>query len=110
MRSAQQQHEAGEHDGGRWTVCVGGGWTRFAGTDDGLSLDGEVITGTVGAGDYEQDRLLAGLAVAHSVGDDTFEHASGRSGEVRTTVTSVHPYVRLTLQGSYRNCRCSAEC
>ena len=109
MRSAQQQHEAGEHDGGRWTVWGRGGWTRFAGTDDGLSLDGEVITGTVGA-DYEQDRLLAGLAVAHSVGDGPFDHASGRSGEVRTTVTSVHPYVRLTLQGSYRNCRCSAEC
>ena len=109
LATSEQQHEAGEHDGGRWTVWGRGGWTRFAGTDDGLSLDGEVITGTVGA-DYEQDRLLAGLAVAHSVGDGTFEHASGRSGEVRTTVTSVHPYVRLTLQGSYRNCRCSAEC
>ena len=50
LATSEQQHEAGEHDGGRWTVCVGGGWTRFAGTDDGLSLDGEVITGTVGAG------------------------------------------------------------
>ena len=87
---------AGADDGGRWTVWGRGGWTRFAGTEDRLSLDGEVITGTVGA-DYEQDRLLAGLAVAHSVGDGTFEHASGRSGDMRTTLTSVHPYVRLTL-------------
>ena len=88
--------------GGSWTVWGRGGWTRFAGSEDRLSLDGEVITATVGA-DYEQDRLLAGLAVAYSSGDGTFEHASGRSGEVHATLTSVHPYVRLKLRASLRH-------
>ena len=87
---------AGEDGGGRWTVWGRGAWTRFAGTEDRLRLEGAVITGTVGA-DYEHDRLLAGVAVAHSVGDGTFDHDSGRSGELRTTLTSVHPYLRLTL-------------
>ena len=96
LAAGEQQHDAGEHDDGRWTVWGRGAWTRFAGTEDGLKLDGDVVTGTVGA-DYEHDRLLAGLAVAHSVGDGTYGLSAGRSGEMHTTVTSVHPYVRLTL-------------
>ena len=83
--------------GGSWTVWGRGGWTRFAGSEDRLSLDGEVITATVGA-DYERDRLLAGLAVAYSSGDGTFDHAaSGDSGTLRTVLLGVYPYVRLAL-------------
>ena len=66
--------EDGAGDGGRWTVWGRGGWSRFEGTQGELSLEGQVITATAGA-DYERDRLLAGLAVAYSAGDGTFDHA-----------------------------------
>ena len=54
-------------------------WGRVAGTTfDGregkVSLDGDVLTGTVGV-DGEWDRLLAGLAVAHSRGDGSYTMA-----------------------------------
>ena len=88
---------AGAGDGGRWSVWGRGGWSRFEGTQGELSLDGEVITATAGA-DYERDRLLAGLAVAYSSGDGTFDHAaSGDSGSLQTVLLGVYPYVRLTL-------------
>ena len=89
--------EDGAGDGGRWTVWGRGGWSRFEGTQGELSLEGQVITATAGA-DYERDRLLAGLAVAYSSGDGTFDHAaSGDSGSLRTVLLGVYPYVRLTL-------------
>ena len=92
------EHErAGGEDGGRWSVWGRGGWSRFEGAQDELSLDGDVITATVGA-DYERDRLLGGLAVAYSTGDGTFDHAaSGDSGSLRTVLLGVYPYVRLAL-------------
>ena len=87
----------GAGDGGRWSVWGRGGWSRFEGTQGELSLDGDVITATVGA-DYERDRLLGGLAVAYSAGDGTFDHAaSGDSGSLRTVLLGVYPYVRLAL-------------
>ncbi len=73
--------------------------TTFDGRDGTLSLDGDVLTGTVGV-DGEWDRLLAGLAVAHSRGDGAFTKpgtdARGR-GELETTLTSVHPYLRYAV-------------
>ena len=93
---AELEHAGGE-DGGRWSVWGRGGWSRFEGTQGELSLEGQVITATAGA-DYERDRLLAGLAVAYSSGDGTFDHAaSGDSGSLQTVLLGVYPYVRLTL-------------
>ena len=73
--------------------------TTFDGQDGTLSLDGDVLTGTVGV-DSEWDRLLAGLAVAHSRGDGSFTmpgtEARGR-GELETTLTSIHPYLRYAV-------------
>ena len=42
--------------------------TTFEGRDGTLDLDGDVLTGTVGL-DGTWDRLVLGLAVAHSRGD-----------------------------------------
>ena len=85
-------------------------WGRVAGTtfdgrdgidgrDGTLSLNGDVLTGTVGV-DGEWDRLLAGLAVAHSRGDGSYSmtglEANGQ-GELETTLTSVHPYLRYAV-------------
>ena len=75
--------------------------TTFDGQDGPLSLNGDVLTGTVGV-DGEWDRLLAGLAVAHSRGDGSYTDATpamgarGR-GELETTLTSVHPYLRYAV-------------
>ena len=73
--------------------------TTFDGQDGTLSLDGDVLTGTVGV-DSEWDRLLAGLAVAHSRSNGSFTmpgtEARGR-GELETTLTSIHPYLRYAV-------------
>ena len=75
--------------------------TTFDGRDGALSLDGDVLTGTVGV-DGEWDRLLAGLAVAHSRGDGSYTDATpdmdarGR-GDLEQTLTSVHPYLRYAV-------------
>ena len=87
---------AEEDAGAGWTVWGRGAWSHFAGSEETLSLKGEVVTGTVGA-DYEWERLLAGLALSYSVGDGSFEHGSGDSGELHSTLLGVHPYVRLRL-------------
>ena len=87
----------GQPDGGsRWSVWGRGAWSRFAGADEGLDLDGEVLSVTAGA-DYEQDHLLGGLAVSYSTGAGSFDHPAGDSGELRSTLLGVYPYLRLTL-------------
>ena len=74
--------------------------TRFNGRDDGsLTLDGDVLTGTMGV-DSEWDRWLAGLAVSHSRGDGSFSMTDGierDSGELDNTLTSIHPYLRYAV-------------
>ena len=83
--------------GGRWSVWGRGAWSRFAGADGGLDLDGEVLSITAGA-DYEQDHLLGGLAVSYSTGAGSYDHSSRGSGELRSTLLGVYPYLRLTLR------------
>ena len=79
-------------------------WGRFAGTtfngrDGDLTLDGDVFTGTVGV-DGAWDRLLAGVAVAHSRGDGSFRMPGTNErgqGELEQTLTSLHPYLRYAV-------------
>ena len=73
--------------------------SRFDGDAEGLALDGEVTTFTLGA-DAAWSRWLAGVAVALSEGAGGFrdhataDHESRGSGELSSTLTSVHPYLR----------------
>ena len=67
--------------------------TRFDGVADGVSVDGEVATFLVGA-DAAWNRWLAGVSVAYSVGAGGFGGADGEGGEMDSTLTAVHPYVR----------------
>ena len=73
--------------------------TQFNGQDGDLTLDGDVLTGTVGV-DGEWDRLLAGVAVAHSRGTGGYTMAGldarGR-GDLEKTLTSLHPYLRYAV-------------
>ena len=79
-------------------------WGRFAGTtfdgtEGALTLAGDVFTGTVGV-DGEWDRVLAGVAVAHSRGEGSFNMpgmAARGQGDLENTLTSIHPYLRYAV-------------
>ena len=81
--------------GTRWTVWGRAAATHFDGGEGGLALDGDVITGLMGA-DMERGRVLAGLAVSHTVGEGALDLGAPYPGttDVEATLTSVYPYVR----------------
>ena len=89
--------------GTAWTAWGRAAASRFDGEADGLSLDGDVTTFTFGA-DAARGRWLGGVALAHSTGeggyrdhDDTGgpNHPGRGSGTLESSLTSVHPYLRL---------------
>ena len=91
--------------GTRWTAWGRASSSRFDGEADGLVLDGDVTTFTLGA-DATWDRWLAGVAVSLSEGEGGFRdhddtggpnHPDRGSGTLESTLTSVHPYARLSL-------------
>ena len=73
--------------------------SRFGGETEGLALDGDVTTFVIGA-DAAIARWLTGVAVALSEGEGSFHDRpeTGResrgTGELESTLTSLHPYVR----------------
>ena len=81
----------------RLTAWGRAGATRFDGSEDALSVDGDVVTGTLGV-DIERDRLVAGVAVSHSEGDGGFnDSATGERGDIESSLTAVHPYLRYEV-------------
>ena len=70
--------------------------TQFDGRDGALALDGDVLTGTLGV-DAAWERWLAGLAVSHSRSEGAFSAVAGGQGDLDTTLTSVHPYLRYRV-------------
>ena len=79
--------------GGTWAAWGDVAATRFEGDANGLALDGDVITGTVGL-DRRWRALLVGLALSRSTGDGAYGTGAGT---IASTLTSVHPYVRYQL-------------
>ena len=96
------QQAPGAGESGNWTIWGRGATLRFDGAEDGIAVDGDVLTTTAGF-DYERGRVLAGVAVAHSAGDGRFNVAGSerngttREGSARSTLTSANPYLRLAL-------------
>ena len=97
--------------GTSWTAWGRAARSRFDGDADGLALDGDVTTFTLGA-DAAGSRWLAGVALAHGTGEGGYrdhaardDHPDRGSGTLESTLTSVHPYARyragerLTLWG-----------
>ena len=86
--------------GTAWTAWGRAASSSFDGEADDLSLDGDVTTFTLGA-DAVRGRWLGGVALAHSTGEGGFrdhadtDHPDRGSGELESTLTSVHPYLRL---------------
>ena len=77
-------------------VTVGGFDAKTPAEAGTVRLDGEVTTGVLGA-DAEWERWLAGVAVSVSEGEGTFDQPGVDSGTVESTLTSVNPYMRVTL-------------
>ena len=95
-----------------------GAVTRFDGREGDLMLDGEVVTGMLGA-DWTRGRWTAGLIVSHSVGEGGYSDgsgtgsasgtgpgsasgtgpgsASGTGGKVEATLTGLFPWARHAL-------------
>ena len=76
---------------------------RFDGeTDSGegrLGVDGEVLTGILGA-DAAWGRMLMGVAVSLSEGEGSFDDSwatTGEQGRAESTMTTVSPYARFRL-------------
>ena len=81
--------------------------TRFDGREGDLTLDGEVVTGMLGA-DWRRGRWAAGLILSHSTGEGGYAGAptdadgvsgSGTGGRVEATLTGLFPWARHTLSG-----------
>ena len=79
----------------RITYWGRGALTEFDGRDGDITLDGEVLTGIL-ASDYEDERLLAGLALGYSDGDGSYR-TSGTEGSFDASLVSIYPYARLEI-------------
>ena len=103
--------DEGTGTGTAWAAWGRAAVSGFDGDADGLTVDGDVTTFTLGA-DAARGRWLGGVALAHSTGEggfrdhaDTQDHAGQGSGTLKSTLASVHPYLRfraserLTLWG-----------
>ena len=98
-------HVAGTGEGSGAGLAA---WGRVAhGSFDGehadgdgrTRVDGEVVTGVLGA-DADFGRLLAGVAVSLSEGDGRFDSPGadvGGKGKIESTMTTVSPYARFKL-------------
>ena len=90
----------GKHPGGAkvtaWGRVASGG---FDAEEDGVTLDGEVTTGLIGA-DARWDRLLAGVMVSRSRGKGSYRlgaELGSDEGKVESRLTGVYPYLEAKL-------------
>ena len=80
-----------------WGRVAHGSFDGEEDSDAGATrIDGEVMTGTLGA-DVEWDRVLTGVAVSLSEGDGTFDQPGVDKGTFESTLTTVSPYLRFKL-------------
>ena len=91
--------QAGEDRGAVWSawgrVSTGG----FRAEVDGVTMDGDVVSGLLGV-DAEWQRLLAGVLVLRSEAEGAYGmRDGGGSGSIDSTLTGVYPYARLRLGG-----------
>ena len=91
--------QAAEDGGAAWSAWGRVSTGSFSAEVDGVTLDGEVVTGLLGF-DAEWERLLAGVLLLRSVGDGGYiQQDGGDAGSIESTLTGVYPYARLRLGG-----------
>ncbi len=84
---------------GSFSVWGQGAFRQFNGRgDDALSLRGEVVTGMLGTDYRWKGRWLAGLLLAHSQGDGSYEVVN-ESGDITSGLTGIYPYISYTRAG-----------
>ena len=98
-------HVAGTGEGSGPGLAAWGRVThgRFDGEhadgDGRTRVDGEVVTGVLGA-DADFGRLLAGVAISLSEGEGRYDSPGvdrGKAGRIESTMTTVSPYLRFEL-------------
>ena len=88
-------------DGGRSAAFWGrGASSSFSGRDGPLTVNGEVVSATLGA-DWRSGRWLLGAMVKHSVGEGDYS-GDGGSGDVESTLTGIYPYAAVDLSARLR--------
>ena len=80
--------------GPRWTVWGQGDLQTFRGTPEPVKgYEGDLRTGYLGVDAQVTRRWLVGMAMARSGGSGGW-HRGASAGELSTTLTRIHPYVR----------------
>ena len=69
-----------------------GAYSDFSGNTDGLSVNGSVTTGMLGA-DYATGRSIIGVSLSHSEGEGEWHSADRAGGDVSSSLTGLHPYL-----------------
>ena len=77
-------------------VTVGGFDGEERADAGGMRIDGEVVTAILGS-DAEWNSLLVGVAVSVNEGEGTFSQPGVDSGQIESTMTTVSPYARFTV-------------
>ena len=92
---ASGQDAAGAPGGDRrWTVWGQGDLQTFRGRSDGIGgYEGDLRTGYVGIDAQVSRQWLLGVAMSRSGGTGIWQ-AGSSTGQLMTTLTTVHPYVR----------------
>ena len=85
----------GTQESGSYALWGRGAVTRFDGRDGGLTLDGEVASGMLGA-DWTRGALMAGLVVSHSLGEGSYRGEDGNGG-VSSSLTGFYPWGRYSV-------------
>ena len=86
----------GTQESGSYALWGRGAVTRFDGRDGGLTLDGEVACGMLGA-DWTRGAMMAGLVVSHSLGEGSYRGEDGNGG-VSSSLTGFYPWGRYSVR------------
>ena len=78
---------------GQWSAWGQAASTRFSGSEGQLSLNGEVDTAMLGM-DSQWGSWLGGVVLARSQGEGAYRHPEAAGGDVTSSLTSLHPFVR----------------
>ena len=95
---ARSGKAGGPYSKPRWAVWGRGATTRFSGTDDGQTVEGDVTSVMLGI-DYGDNCFQTGLVLSYSVGDGILGSIANLRDEwsVETTLTGLYPWARLSV-------------
>ncbi len=87
--------ENNKHSDRSVSMWARGAFSSFSGQEDDLSVDGDVLSGMIGA-DWSRNSALMGISVGRSNGDGAYDAPSG-DGEIEADITGIYPYWRHEL-------------